>query len=774
MGPGDIGTASYDVRRSHAPISNKESTDQVLWTSLNAPYREFVQRQCDVTSGMHSSRARSQRRQPSQWEHLAACGSQSDARPVPRALRSQSENGYAHIKRTATPLRLRWRRVEEMSRESRPTVVPRLCDVIQFSSRETNVPAEAQKHQKRIKGFVTEASSEHSTFPVPLLGPHVSRDNILGLLVLQNTRARVYSRDWIILTAMHWRCLPANHGHSVLELPNSDWPSRVRNCSPTKTLGQLYYATNGRWEPRWLSGQTARLPPRPNGFNPRQGHSRISASVFSRGSPVSRDLALRRCSILTSFHPLTVSRTALAVFLTGKCLIFDTVTGMGSFFLLVVVAAAVLRADVDGDRLRIRPKASVSVWLPPSCSAASVALAFRGKCSSSSPCCRPAGRHSHGREEGRRPERGRGRKGRLFLVIFAPAVVELTLPLCLEAKPRKEASRLAMSFPSHFCTHPDRLPPTGSIPGRVTPDFPMRESCRTMPLVGGFSRGSPVSHALTFWRCSHFQLASPISTLSTSLLRAAQISPFAINIPCHVRAVPQYDSCNAWRHDTLWLLRRSSVARWLMAGCCETTQTGPSRHKSLCTWNYLGRRANESRWRCGIRAAATLCVIFTSQKVTPRYNRGAAVAERLARTPPPPPGQGEPGSIPRRVTPDFRKWESCRTMPLVGGSSRGSPASPAASFRRRSIFTIITPIGSRGLAAKDLPNLFTHVRTVVGRVGTVVEASLHGWCSCSTYLPVLVYGNMTFDLSEGSDLCTHRANITCTGLYCRQRGAPDE
>ncbi|KAJ8879082.1 hypothetical protein PR048_019688 [Dryococelus australis] len=31
---------------------------------------------------------------------------------------------------------------------------------------------------------------------------------------------------------------------------------------------------------------------------------------------------------------------------------------------------------------------------------------------------------------------------------------------------------------------------------------------------------------------------------------------------------------------------------------------------------------------------------------------------------------GEPGSIPGRVTADFRKWESCRTMLLVGGYSR--------------------------------------------------------------------------------------------------------
>ncbi|KAJ8865625.1 hypothetical protein PR048_033145 [Dryococelus australis] len=70
--------------------------------------------------------------------------------------------------------------------------------------------------------------------------------------------------------------------------------------------------------------------------------------------------------------------------------------------------------------------------------------------------------------------------------------------------------------------------------------------------------------------------------------------------------------------------------------------------------------------------------------------------------------QGDPGSIPGRVTPDFRMWESCRTIPLVGGSSRGSPVSPAPSFRLCSVLTSITLIGSQGLAVKSRPNLFTH------------------------------------------------------------------
>ncbi|KAJ8866777.1 hypothetical protein PR048_032638, partial [Dryococelus australis] len=47
-------------------------------------------------------------------------------------------------------------------------------------------------------------------------------------------------------------------------------------------------------------------------------------------------------------------------------------------------------------------------------------------------------------------------------------------------------------------------------------------------------------------------------------------------------------------------------------------------------------------------------------------------------------------------SPDFCKWESCRTMPLTGGFSRVSPRfPPPPSFQRHSILISITLIGSR-------------------------------------------------------------------------------
>ncbi|KAJ8893907.1 hypothetical protein PR048_006508 [Dryococelus australis] len=64
----------------------------------------------------------------------------------------------------------------------------------------------------------------------------------------------------------------------------------------------------------------------------------------------------------------------------------------------------------------------------------------------------------------------------------------------------------------------------GSIPGRVTPDFCKRESCRTMPLFGGFSRGSPVSPALCDPALLHTQLVSPPSALKTSIFVGMPVS----------------------------------------------------------------------------------------------------------------------------------------------------------------------------------------------------------------------------------------------------------
>ncbi|KAJ8894464.1 hypothetical protein PR048_007118 [Dryococelus australis] len=74
----------------------------------------------------------------------------------------------------------------------------------------------------------------------------------------------------------------------------------------------------------------------------------------------------------------------------------------------------------------------------------------------------------------------------------------------------------------------------------------------------------------------------------------------------------------------------------------------------------------------------------TLPSITPE----TAVAERLARSPP---TKANRVQSPAGSLLDFCRWESCRTLLLVGGFSRGSPVSPALSFRRRYVLTSITP-----------------------------------------------------------------------------------
>ncbi|KAJ8865768.1 hypothetical protein PR048_033290 [Dryococelus australis] len=76
---------------------------------------------------------------------------------------------------------------------------------------------------------------------------------------------------------------------------------------------------------------------------------------------------------------------------------------------------------------------------------------------------------------------------------------------------------------------------------------------------------------------------------------------------------------------------------------------------------------------------------------------GVAVAERLACSLP---TKANPVQSPAGSLPDFRMWGSCQTMPLVGGFSRGTPVSPTLSFRRCSILTSITLIGSEDHAVR--------------------------------------------------------------------------
>ncbi|KAJ8866797.1 hypothetical protein PR048_032658 [Dryococelus australis] len=145
-------------------------------------------------------------------------------------------------------------------------------------------------------------------------------------------------------------------------------------------------------------------------------------------------------------------------------------------------------------------------------------------------------------------------------------------------------------------------PPTSAnrarFPVGSPPDFRKWDSCRTMPLVGGFSRGSPVPP------------------------------------PTPRRFIPELLHTH--------LSSQSSALQGLAVKSRPNLFTLSLRHEpSSQLTNYF---------------------VF----------KGAAVAERLARSPP---AKANRVQYPAG-SPDFRKWESWRTMPLVGGFSRGSPAPP--------------------------------------------------------------------------------------------------
>ncbi|KAJ8896222.1 hypothetical protein PR048_001565 [Dryococelus australis] len=125
--------------------------------------------------------------------------------------------------------------------------------------------------------------------------------------------------------------------------------------------------------------------------------------------------------------------------------------------------------------------------------------------------------------------------------------------------------------------------------------------------------------------------------------------------------------------------------------------------------------------------------------------------------------QGDSGSIPGRITPDFRMWETCRTMPFVGWFSWGSPVSPTLSFRRCSVLTSITLIGSQDLDVKSSPNLFNL---------THVESSQKGSDFASMQQPMEKRRRLDMRCSCGwCILATSELRAACSIMFAEKRGS---
>ncbi|KAJ8881394.1 hypothetical protein PR048_017875 [Dryococelus australis] len=123
--------------------------------------------------------------------------------------------------------------------------------------------------------------------------------------------------------------------------------------------------------------------------------------------------------------------------------------------------------------------------------------------------------------------------------------------------------------------------------------------------------------------------------------------------------------------------------------------------------------------------------------------------------------QGGPGSIAHRVTPDFRTWESCRTMQLIGGFSRGSPVQPPAffSFLCCAILTSIT-LSSQGLYGASVAEWLDCSLPTEANPGQFTQ-NFRKWESCRT-MPLVDGFSRVFPVSPAPSF---RSSSMLTSLH---------
>ncbi|KAJ8895233.1 hypothetical protein PR048_000558 [Dryococelus australis] len=303
--------------------------------------------------------------------------------------------------------------------------------------------------------------------------------------------------------------------------------------------------------------------------------------------------------------------------------------------------------------------------------------------------------------------------------------------------------------------------PAGSLP-----DFRMWESCRMrcrwsagflgdLPFPPPFHSGAPP-----------YSPQSPSSAFKTTLLRAAQISSLNVFdcdgfawLPCGVdspltsggrvvvEVVVQSSRCQRWIDMQYCYVRmfdfvalpvgRALISPVTEEGEADIRKGSPLRARArlyvarrarglaACRGQGQGRRGDRcldrSPWRPAPAPADVPNPLFSYcsflschlrekeyplgvvQPHGPFLLSGAAVTKRLDC---PPSTKANRVQSPAGSLPDSRKWESCRTMPLVGGVFNGDLPFPpplhsgAAPFSLRS-----TLIGSQDLVVKSRPNL---------------------------------------------------------------------
>ncbi|KAJ8876132.1 hypothetical protein PR048_024041 [Dryococelus australis] len=258
---------------------------------------------------------------------------------------------------------------------------------------------------------------------------------------------------------------------------------------------------------------------------------------------------------------------------------------------------------------------------------------------------------------------------------------------------------------------PARLPPRRRFqpPAGSIPDFRMRESCRTISLACGFSRGSPVLHDLSFRRCSVLTLdgsqeldVKSRPTLFThleSLLQPIRCSKCVrseglCSEPSSVVLSTGELSCRRSggkiRQRKEWGEPRENPPTngdVRQVSCMRKSRDVPSRTSTVGCYGYLSGAS-----RCHQKRRATVMAKAVHDQITcfpPRETGFDSLATPL---------------------PDFHTRESCRTMSLVGGFSRDLPFTSSLHFGVAPYSPHFTHVGSQNLDIKSRPNFSTTLR----------------------------------------------------------------
>ncbi|KAJ8869558.1 hypothetical protein PR048_028549 [Dryococelus australis] len=176
--------------------------------------------------------------------------------------------------------------------------------------------------------------------------------------------------------------------------------------------------------------------------------------------------------------------------------------------------------------------------------------------------------------------------------------------------------------------------------------------------------------------------------------------------------------------------------------------------------------------RTFLRTSVVLEKIHKLYNISNIIVSGAAVAERLARPPPIKTNRVQSPAGP----PDSRMWEPCRTMPLVGGSSRGYLVSqvpvllhahlshPHRLSRRRRYSELRRDV--QGVLTSGLCVLCGLVRETSSARREIQLLQPYGWYKGPSTPPALSFGNdeRGYSLSAVEDMKWSRRGVSNTAI----------